>query len=75
MPKMAFCRAPSAERKRLTEEPLSGLKVALAARRWGEHAIAWRLHPLTGELSGFWAVTVNANWHVMFRFQLPSRPR
>jgi proteic killer suppression protein len=27
-----------------------------------------RLHPLKGELEGFWAVTVRANWRVIFRF-------
>ncbi len=28
----------------------------------------FRLHPLKGELKGFWAVTVRANWRVVFRF-------
>ena len=28
----------------------------------------FRLHPLKGELKGFWAVTVRANWSVIFRF-------
>lgn len=28
----------------------------------------FRLHPLRGELKGFWAVTVRANWRVTFRF-------
>jgi toxin HigB-1 len=27
-----------------------------------------RLHPLKGELKGFWSVTVRANWRVIFRF-------
>jgi len=27
-----------------------------------------RLHPLKGELKGFWAITVRANWRVIFRF-------
>jgi len=27
------------------------------------------LHPLKGELKGFWAVTVRANWRVIFRFE------
>ena len=27
-----------------------------------------RLHPLKGRLKGFWAVTVRANWRVIFRF-------
>jgi proteic killer suppression protein len=28
----------------------------------------WRLHPLKGELAGFWSLTVNGNWRVIFRF-------
>ena len=28
----------------------------------------FKLHPLKGGLKGFWAVTVRANWHVIFRF-------
>lgn len=29
---------------------------------------SYRLHPLKGAYKGFWAVTVRANWRVMFRF-------
>jgi proteic killer suppression protein len=32
-------------------------------------APGFRLHPLKGALKGFWAVTVRANWRVIFRFQ------
>ncbi|MGB9198879.1 MAG: type II toxin-antitoxin system RelE/ParE family toxin [Terriglobales bacterium] len=28
----------------------------------------FRLHPLKGEMRGFWSVTVRANWRVIFRF-------
>ena len=28
----------------------------------------YRLHPLKGELRGFWSVTVRANWRIIFRF-------
>lgn len=28
----------------------------------------FRLHPLKGSRKGFWAVTVRANWRVVFRF-------
>ncbi len=28
----------------------------------------FRLHPLKGAMKGFWAVTVRANWRVIFRF-------
>jgi len=29
----------------------------------------FRLHRLKGEYAGFWAVTVRANWRVIFRFE------
>ena len=29
----------------------------------------WRLHPLKGELAGFWSVTIKANWRIVFRFE------
>ena len=29
----------------------------------------YRLHPLKGDWSGFWSVTVRANWRIIFRFQ------
>ena len=32
-------------------------------------APGFRLHPLRGDLKGFWAVTVRANWRVIFRFE------
>jgi len=28
----------------------------------------FRLHPLKGQMKGFWGVTVRANWRVIFRF-------
>ena len=28
----------------------------------------YRLHPLKGNLKGFWSVTVRANWRIIFRF-------
>lgn len=30
---------------------------------------SFRLHPLTGDLKGFWSVTVRANWRIIFRFE------
>ena len=32
---------------------------------------SWKLHPLKGNLSGCYALTVNANWRLTFRF-LPN---
>ena len=29
----------------------------------------FRLHPLKGDLAGFWSVTVSGNWRVIFRFE------
>ena len=29
----------------------------------------FKLHPLRGNLKGFWAVTVRANWRIVFRFK------
>ena len=31
-----------------------------------------RLHLLKGELAGFWAVTVRANWRIIFRWDEPD---
>jgi toxin HigB-1 len=28
-----------------------------------------RLHPLKGDLKGLWAVTVRANWRIIFQFE------
>jgi proteic killer suppression protein len=29
----------------------------------------YHLHPLQGDLQGFWSVTVRANWRIVFRFE------
>lgn len=29
---------------------------------------AYRLHPLKGDMKGYWSVTVRANWRIIFRF-------
>ena len=28
----------------------------------------YRLHPLKGDLAGFWSVSVSGNWRIIFRF-------
>jgi toxin HigB-1 len=30
---------------------------------------SFRLHLLKGDLKGYWAVTVRANWRIVFRFE------
>ena len=32
-----------------------------------------RLHPLKGQMKGFWSVTVRANWRVIFRLNMARR--
>jgi proteic killer suppression protein len=33
------------------------------------NAPGWKLHALSGKLDGHWAVTVNGNWRLTFRFE------
>ena len=30
---------------------------------------SFRLHPLKGDMIGFWSVTIQANWRIVFRFE------
>jgi toxin HigB-1 len=39
-----------------------------AAKPGDLSAPGWRLHPLTGSFKGFYSITVNGNWRVVFRF-------
>jgi proteic killer suppression protein len=32
-------------------------------------APSWGLHPLRGDLKGYWAITVNGNWRLIFFFE------
>lgn len=29
----------------------------------------YRLHSLTGDLKGYWSITVSGNWRIIFRFE------
>jgi len=29
----------------------------------------WKLHPLKGDLIGFWSLTVSGNWRLMFSYE------
>lgn len=33
------------------------------------NALGWRLHRLSGDLAGFYAVSVSGNWRLIFRFE------
>ena len=28
----------------------------------------WKLHPLKGDLKGFWSLTITGNWRLVFRY-------
>lgn len=51
--------------KRLKRQ-LQFLERAIIAQDW--NLPGWQLHPLKGELSGFWSVSVSGNWRLIFRF-------
>lgn len=60
--------------KGVSVEHVRKLKQILATLHAAETIEAMRLptfvlHPLRGDLRGFWAVTVRANWRVIFRFE------
>jgi toxin HigB-1 len=46
---------------------LAALDAAQSAKDLDIHT--FRLHPLKGDLKGFWAITVRANWRIIFRFE------
>ncbi len=29
----------------------------------------YRLHPLKGDLNGYWSISISGNWRVIFRFE------
>ena len=33
------------------------------------NAPSFRLHPLSGDKKGLWAITVQANWRIIFEFK------
>ena len=49
------------------ENILARLDVATSAEDM--NLPGFRLHPLKGDLKGFWSVTVRANWRIVFRFE------
>jgi toxin HigB-1 len=49
------------------EDILGLLNVAVDIRDMDRPS--FRLHPLKGDLKGYWAVAVRANWRIIFRFK------
>ncbi|HLK09542.1 MAG TPA: type II toxin-antitoxin system RelE/ParE family toxin [Candidatus Angelobacter sp.] len=48
--------------------PRQGIRVYASSAPSDMDLPGFRLHALKGKLKGFWAVTVRANWRVIFRF-------
>jgi proteic killer suppression protein len=62
------------DRSKLPPDMLDRLATILAALEAAATITAmnrpsFRLHRLKGRLNGFWAVTVRANWRIVFRFE------
>jgi len=57
----------NAEHRVIVRDILSRLNAASGANDM--NLPGFRLHRLKGEYAGFWAVTVRANWRVIFRFK------
>ncbi len=36
---------------------------------WDMGRPGWMLHPLMGNLRGYWSVRVSGNWRIVFRFE------
>lgn len=49
---------------------LSALDIAAVPGDMDEPGM--RLHPLKGELTGFWSVSISGNWRIIFRFIGPD---
>ena len=30
---------------------------------------SWKIHPLKGDLKGFWSLSIKENWRIIFRFE------
>ena len=60
-------KAPSPGRRSKRRKP-GACREAAAPTVEHMNLPGFRLHPLKGEMKGFWAVTVRANWRVIFRF-------
>ncbi|MBN9078569.1 MAG: peptidase [Rhizobiales bacterium 65-79] len=64
----------SGDRSRLSADMADRIALLLAALDEADIVAdldrpSFRLHPLKGELKGFWSITVRANWRIVFRFE------
>ena len=62
------------DRSKLPADMVSRISVLLSTLHAaqdleGMNVPSFRLHPLKGNLKGFWSVTVRGNWRLIFRFE------
>jgi len=46
---------------------LFALETALTLEQVGRFP-GWKLHPLKGNMKGYWSLTVTGNWRIVFRY-------
>jgi toxin HigB-1 len=59
------CGVPAGQARKLADV----LAALDTAEEPGDVVPGWGLHPLKGDLKGFWSVTITGNWRVVFRFE------
>jgi toxin HigB-1 len=62
------------DRRRVSPEHVDKIERILARLEEATEAAnldipGFRLHPLKGDLAGYWAVSVSGNWRIVFRFR------
>lgn len=69
--KRLFERGDTAQVRQDMREKIENILVLLNRANAPEvmNLPGFRLHPLRGDLRGFWAVTVRANWRIIWRFE------
>ena len=50
---------------------LFALEAAVTLEQLGRFP-GWKLHPLKGDLKGFWSLTVTGNWRLIFRYEIQT---
>ena len=59
-------KLPAAQRDKIARI-LARLNEAVTVQNMG--LPGYRLHPLKGDLEGFWSVSVSGSWRIIFRFE------
>ena len=62
------------DQSRVSPDLVDRLALALAdlddARKASDLDLpGYRLHPLKGDLKGYWSISISGNWRVIFRFE------